>query len=196
MVDTPRVTMAMRDLDRLKCIQGVIDRQLRLYQAAERLNLTTRQVRRLVRRYEQEGPVGLISRHRNRPSNRRIKAAVFNHVSMNFSDVVWTGVSCRHIRGVLEGRVTQERMRDYWRVISPSAYLERLGRESLDSLLIWAGHDTTFRPEFSRQVLDGFIQHGIGHRTFYLPCGHYTTAKPPFVWMDGFAMSRFLLNAL
>jgi hypothetical protein len=128
--------------------------------------------------------------------DRRIKAAVFNHVSMNFSDVVWTGVSCRHIRAVLEGRVTQERMRDYWRVISPSAYLERLGRESLDSLVIWAGHDTTFRPEFSRQVLDGFIQHGIGHRTFYLPCGHYTTAKPPFVWMDGFAMSRFLLNTL
>jgi DNA-binding MarR family transcriptional regulator len=79
MVDTPRVTMTMRDLDRLKCIQGVIDRQLRLYQAAERLNLTTRQVRRLVRRYEQEGPVGLISRHRNRPSNRRIKAAVADH---------------------------------------------------------------------------------------------------------------------
>jgi hypothetical protein len=71
--------MTMRDLDRLKCIQGVIDRQLRLCQAAERLNLTTRQVRRLVRRYEQEGPVGLISRHRNRPSNRRIKAAVADH---------------------------------------------------------------------------------------------------------------------
>lgn len=79
MVDTPRVTVTMRDLDRLKCIQGVIDRQLRLYQAAERLGLTTRQVRRLVRRYEQEGPVGLISRHRNRPSNRRIKAAVADH---------------------------------------------------------------------------------------------------------------------
>src|SRR4030095_14013432 len=60
--------MTMRDLDRLKCIQGVVDRQLRPYQAAERLGLTTRQVRRLVRRYEQEGPVGLISRLRNRPS--------------------------------------------------------------------------------------------------------------------------------
>ena len=41
-----------------------------------RLGLTTRQVRRLVRRYRQEGPVGLISRHRNRPSNNRLKAAV------------------------------------------------------------------------------------------------------------------------
>ena len=74
MVRTPRVTVTMRDLDRLKCVQGVIDGQLRLYQAAERLGLTTRQVRRMIRRYDQEGPVGLISRHRNRPGNRRLKA--------------------------------------------------------------------------------------------------------------------------
>ena len=76
MFGTPRVTMTMRELDRLKCVQGVVDRQLKLYQAAERLGLTTRQVRRLVRRYRQEGPVGLISRHRNRPSNNRLKDAV------------------------------------------------------------------------------------------------------------------------
>ncbi|MBS0393404.1 MAG: helix-turn-helix domain-containing protein, partial [Proteobacteria bacterium] len=69
MVRTPRVTVTRRDLDRLKCVQGVIDGQLRLYQAAERLGMTTRQLRRLIRRYDQEGPVGLISRHRNRPSN-------------------------------------------------------------------------------------------------------------------------------
>ena len=129
--------------------------------------------------------------------DQRVKAAVFNHVSMNFSDVVWTGMSCRHIRATLEERVTQDQMRRYWKVISPAAYLSRLaGRASLDNLLIWAGHDTTFRPEFSRQALEGFAREHIRHRTFYLPCGHYTTAKPPFVWMDGYAMSRFLLEKL
>ncbi|MBM3797339.1 MAG: abhydrolase domain-containing 18 [Acidobacteria bacterium] len=127
----------------------------------------------------------------------RIQSAVFNHVSMNFSDVVWTGMSCRHIRSTLDAHVTQDEMREYWRVISPSAYLHRLaGRPSFQSLLIWAGHDTTFRPEFSRQVLDGFARHRIPHKVFYLPCGHYTTAKWPFVWMDGFAMCRFLLRTL
>jgi Homeodomain-like domain len=70
---TSKVTMTMRDLDRLKCIQGVVECRLKLYQAAERLGLTTRQVRRLVRRYCAEGPIGLISRHRNRPSNSRLK---------------------------------------------------------------------------------------------------------------------------
>ena len=43
MVRIPKVTMTMRELDRLKCVQGVVDRQLKLYQAAERLALTTRQ---------------------------------------------------------------------------------------------------------------------------------------------------------
>ena len=76
MVTYAKVTMTMRDLDRLKCIQGVIDRELRVYQAAERLGVTPRQVLRLVRRYDAEGPIGLIDRHRNRPSNSRLKAEV------------------------------------------------------------------------------------------------------------------------
>jgi hypothetical protein len=74
-----RVIFAMRDLDRLKCIQGLIDGQLKPHAVATRLGLTTRQVRRLVRQYEQQGPVGLISKLRNRPSNRRLKSTVAEH---------------------------------------------------------------------------------------------------------------------
>jgi hypothetical protein len=36
-------------------------------------------VRRLVRQYEQQGPVGLISKLRNRPSNRRLNSDVAEH---------------------------------------------------------------------------------------------------------------------
>jgi hypothetical protein len=61
----------MRDLDRLKCIQAVVDGDLKLVRASERLGLTTRQVRRLARRYAARGPVGLISKRFNRPSNNR-----------------------------------------------------------------------------------------------------------------------------
>jgi hypothetical protein len=41
--------MTMRELDRLTCIQGLIDGQLKQNAVATRLGLTTRQVRRLVR---------------------------------------------------------------------------------------------------------------------------------------------------
>ena len=71
--------MSMRELDRLKCIQGLIDGQLKQTAVAARLGLTTRQVRRLVRRYEQQGPIGLISRLRDRPSNRRLKSDAAEH---------------------------------------------------------------------------------------------------------------------
>ena len=67
-----RVTFAMRDLDRLKCIQAVVDGDLKPVRAAERLGLTSRQVRRLARRYAAQGPVGLIPRSINRPSNNRL----------------------------------------------------------------------------------------------------------------------------
>src|ERR1700722_8260345 len=71
-----RVTMSMRDLDRLKCIQAVVDGDLYPRMAAQRLGITSRQVRRLVRRYRSEGPVGLVSRACNRPSNNRLASAL------------------------------------------------------------------------------------------------------------------------
>jgi hypothetical protein len=70
----------MRELDRLKCIQAVIDGELRATTAAERVHLSVRQVRRLTQRYRLEGPIGLISRHRSRPSNHRLDEELENQV--------------------------------------------------------------------------------------------------------------------
>src|SRR5712664_4454823 len=75
-----KVTFAMRDLDRLKCIQAVVDGDLKPIRAADRLGLTTRQVRRLARRYAAAGPVGLISQRFNRPSNNRLDDALADRV--------------------------------------------------------------------------------------------------------------------
>lgn len=126
----------------------------------------------------------------------RPRAAVFNHVSMHVGDVVWTGVSCRHIRRTLEGEVAQDDLRRFWSAISPASYLERLRARELGIQLIWASHDTTFRPEYSRLVLDGFRRLEIPHEEVLLPCGHYTTAKFPFNWWDGLSMTRFLRKRL
>jgi Winged helix-turn helix len=75
-----RVTVSMQELDRLKCIEAVVDGDLQPIRAAERLGLTTRQVRRLAVRYRCEGPVGLISKRRNRPSNNRMDAGLEEQV--------------------------------------------------------------------------------------------------------------------
>jgi hypothetical protein len=64
----------------LKCIQAVVDGDLKLVRASERLGLTTRQVRRLVRLYAAGGPVGLVSKRFNRPSNNRLVEALADRV--------------------------------------------------------------------------------------------------------------------
>jgi hypothetical protein len=122
----------------------------------------------------------------------RIRAAVFNHISTYFSDVVWTGISTRHVRQGLEQRLTQEELRRYWSVISPASYLDRLVGRDLRSLLVWATHDLSFLPKYSRHVLAHYRQRRLPHRAVAIPCGHYTMGRAPFKYIDGASMSWFL----
>jgi pimeloyl-ACP methyl ester carboxylesterase len=126
----------------------------------------------------------------------RIQVGAFNHVSMYFSDVVWTGLSTRHVREGFAGEITQDQLREYWSVISPASYLDRLPKSNLKSLLIWARHDSTFLPVYSLQVLENFRKRNLPHKVFTLPCGHYTTGQFPFNVLDGVVMCRFLKRNL
>ena len=72
MAGTGIITMSMREIDRMKVIQAVIEGGLKPCQAALRLMLTTRQVQRLANRYRADGAVGLISKKRGQPSNRQL----------------------------------------------------------------------------------------------------------------------------
>ena len=51
----------------------------------------------------------------------RIQLGIFNHVSMYFSDVVWTGLSTQHVRKGFGDEVSQDDLRRYWSVISPAS---------------------------------------------------------------------------
>lgn len=73
---TGTITMTMRDLDRLKVMQAVVDGNLKPGRAAERLGLTVRQVCRLANRIRVEGVAGLVSRRCGRPSNNRMSADI------------------------------------------------------------------------------------------------------------------------
>src|SRR5450830_1394254 len=73
---TGTITMTMQALDRLKIFQALADGNLKPGRAAERLGLTVRQVRRLAKRFQAEGPAGLVSRRCDRPSNNRTPAEI------------------------------------------------------------------------------------------------------------------------
>ena len=126
----------------------------------------------------------------------RIRVGIFNHVSMYFSDVVWTGLSTQHVRRGFGDVVSQDDLRRYWSVISPAPFLSRFQNRELRSLLLWARFDSSFLPVYSRRVLDTFRQLQLPHEVFTLPCGHYTTGQFPFNWIDGLAMCRFAARYL
>lgn len=128
--------------------------------------------------------------------DRRVRTGVFNHVSMYFGDVVWTGLSTRHIRLGLSEGLTQDELRRCWAAISPASYLDLMIGREMKSLLIWARYDTTFLPEYSRQVLEGFRARKLPHEVVCLPCAHYTTGRLPFSLVDGLTMCRFLRKNL
>jgi hypothetical protein len=122
----------------------------------------------------------------------RLRAAVFNHIALWFADVVWTGITTRHVRASLESRLTLRELRRYWSVISPGTYLNRLEGRDLPSLLVWTRHDLSFLPKYSRRVLAQYRRKGLPHRALCIPCGHYTLAAAPFKYIDGVNVAWFL----
>ncbi len=70
--------MSHQEIDRLKIVQQINDNQLTQKEAANQLQLTVRQVKRLVRRYKDNGAEGLISKHRGKVANNRIPDKVKN----------------------------------------------------------------------------------------------------------------------
>ena len=70
-----RIELSQRERERLKVLHEMQRGHLRQREAAGRLQLSTRQVRRLLRRVKREGDGGLIHRLRGRRSNRKIVAS-------------------------------------------------------------------------------------------------------------------------
>jgi hypothetical protein len=125
-----------------------------------------------------------------------IRAQALNHISPYFADVVWRGLSTRHVRAGLEGHVTLEQLRDFWMPISPQYYLDRLQGTDTRTLLVYARYDLTFPADLSRSLVNAFRSHHIPHQLAVLPCGHYSTGAAPFKYMDGAVLTRFLHGRL
>ena len=90
MVGEDRVMMSGKELRRVHVIGKVLDKQITQVKAAALLGLTTRHVRRLIKRVRAEGEPGLTHRGRGRPSNRRmaelVKAKVLRLYERRYGD--------------------------------------------------------------------------------------------------------------
>jgi hypothetical protein len=64
------------------------------------------------------------------------------------------------------------------------------------TLLVYARYDLTFPVDLSEDLVREFQRRGIPHEVAVLPCGHYSTGKTPFKFIDGWMLTRFLKRAL
>jgi hypothetical protein len=64
--------MKSHEIKRLHLIHQALEKKISQQEAAELARLSTRQMRRLMRRVQQEGDRGILHRQRGRRSNRRI----------------------------------------------------------------------------------------------------------------------------
>ena len=123
-----------------------------------------------------------------------VDAEALNHISPYFADVVWRGLSTRHVREGLDGHVELDLLRSIWQPISPRGYLERLRNRK--TLLVYARYDLTFPVDLSENLVRAFQDLAIPHEVAVLRCGHYSTGKAPFKFLDGYILTRFLKRAL
>src|SRR5487761_2612920 len=70
------LTMSAAERDRSRLIQDYVAKKLRGREAAERLGVGERQLKRLVRAWKREGDAGLINRQRGREPNNALPAAL------------------------------------------------------------------------------------------------------------------------
>lgn len=72
------ITMSLKEANRVTILEKLIRKEMKQKQAARLLGLSSRQVRRLLVRYQQEGNAGLIHKSRGCPGKRRIEVVLLD----------------------------------------------------------------------------------------------------------------------
>src|SRR5471032_907161 len=199
MAATDRITMTMRELDRFKVIQSVVDGQLKPWRAAERLSMTTRQVRRLAARLREQGPPGLISGRCAKPSNHRINAglavravAIIKERYIDFGPTL----ACEKLRECHDLKLAKETVRRLmidarlWtprRQRPPKIHQPRNRRSCLGELIQIDGSDHRwFEERAPACMLLVFIDDATGR----LMALHFTQTESTFSYFE--ALSKYL----
>ena len=126
-----------------------------------------------------------------------IDAGTFNHVSGYVADVVWRGLSTKHLREGFGDTLTIEELRDFWAPISPVPFIPRvpaMGRRPIR--FIAARYDLTFPEDLSQQVIFEALRFNLPLDVVWLPCGHYTLADMPWRAIDAWKIAMFFRKHL
>jgi hypothetical protein len=127
-METERIAMSQRERDRLRVLHEVQQKHLKQVEAAQRLKVTDRQVRRMLIRLGERGDGGIVHQLRGRPSNRKLTVA-------------------------LQGKILA-RVRHRYADFGPTLAIEHLAQEGLrvsrETLRKWMIQGALWRPRRQR----------------------------------------------
>lgn len=147
------ITMSMREIDKLKTIEAVAEGNLRAATAAIQLQMSKRQVNRLVSRYRAEGNTAVISHQRGQPGHRQLSPGLagmaLSIIRERYADFGPT-LACEKLRErhglVLSKETVRKLMTEagLWiprKLRSPSIYQPRNRRHCVGELIQIDGSD-------------------------------------------------------
>lgn len=83
------IEMTEEELQRKTIVEQALDKRITQKVGAEKLGMSERQFRRLIKQYRQNGSVGLVSGHRKRPSNNRLEETERQAITEMLSDPLY-----------------------------------------------------------------------------------------------------------
>lgn len=134
-METERIALSQRERDRLRVLHEVEQKHLTQVEAARRLQLTDRHIRRLLVAVRERGDAAVVHRLRGRPSNRRLVTSlqqkILARIRQRYADFGPT-LAAEHL--AREGlRVSRETLRK-WMV---QAGVWRARRERVKTVHVW-----------------------------------------------------------
>jgi len=145
------ITLDARAQQRLYVLNHLLTRGLTAEEAARVLGLSVRQVRRLLRRYRDDGSAGLVHGNRERTPAHRIPDAIRERV-VELATTTYAGVNHSHLAELLAEREDLD--------LAPRTLRPILAEDRLVSELRLAGITNI---EDANAFLPGFLERYAGH---------------------------------
>lgn len=90
MLENRTISLSIKEINRCEILKMAEEKRLTQREGAKRLKITERHFRRLLQRYRLQGPEGIVSRHREKPSNNRMnkvkKEKILEKINNDYSD--------------------------------------------------------------------------------------------------------------
>ena len=109
------IAMTREELRRKTIIEQAIEKRINQKEGAQRLGISERHFRRMIRRYRKQGEEGLVSGHRRKASNNRMKEAKRAEIKEFINDPIFEGFGPTLLNEKLEQyrgiKISKESMR-------------------------------------------------------------------------------------